>query len=72
MAGAIDQDGAGEAAAPLTGRFYEALHEAAQRMMARERRGHTLQPTAVVNEACLRLMKGGMPVAPREEQLAMK
>jgi RNA polymerase sigma factor (TIGR02999 family) len=32
------------------------LHQLAKRMMARERRGHTLQATALVNEAYLRLV----------------
>ena len=34
----------------------------ARRLMRKERRGHTLQPTAVVNEACLRLL--GSPDTP--------
>lgn len=41
-------------------RFIEALHDEmraiARRLMSRERSGHTLQPTAVVAEACLRLL----------------
>lgn len=38
---------------------YEELHRLAQRFMADERRGHTLQPTALVNEAFLRLVNAG-------------
>jgi RNA polymerase sigma factor (TIGR02999 family) len=34
---------------------YSALHRMAQRHMRRERAGHTLQPTALVHEALLRL-----------------
>lgn len=33
----------------------------ARRLMRKERRGHTLQPTAVVNEACLRLLGSSDP-----------
>ncbi|MHC4910264.1 MAG: sigma-70 family RNA polymerase sigma factor [Planctomycetota bacterium] len=35
---------------------YEDLHEMAERFMRRENRGHTLQPTAIVHEAYLRLV----------------
>ncbi len=35
---------------------YEQLRDLARVMMNQERTGHTLQPTAVVNEACLRLI----------------
>jgi RNA polymerase sigma-70 factor (ECF subfamily) len=55
----------------LTETFYEELRGAAERLFARERDGHTLQPTAVVNEACLRLMAHGLPDLPREQQLAI-
>ena len=34
---------------------YQELHRAARRYMARERTGHTLQTTALVNEVYLRL-----------------
>ena len=34
---------------------YAELHRIAQRHFRKERRGHTLQPTALVNEACLRI-----------------
>ena len=36
--------------------MYHELRRLAGIFMARERRGHTLQPTALVNEACLRLL----------------
>lgn len=35
---------------------YEELHRLAERHLARERAGHTLQPTAVVHEAYLKLV----------------
>jgi RNA polymerase sigma-70 factor, ECF subfamily len=40
---------------------YEELRKIAHYQMARERAGHTLQTTALVNEACLRFL-GGMNV----------
>lgn len=45
-----------EALEKLTPLVYRQLHEIAQRYMARERTGHTLQTTALVNEAYLRLV----------------
>ena len=39
--------------------LYDDLRRIASRMMARERVGHTLQPTALVNEACLRIVESG-------------
>jgi RNA polymerase sigma-70 factor (ECF subfamily) len=47
-----DQD----ALAKLTPLVYEELHRLARRYMAKERPGHTLQATALVNEAYLRLV----------------
>src|SRR5712692_9491586 len=35
---------------------YDELHRLAERYLARERAGHTLQPTAVVHEAYLKLL----------------
>lgn len=55
----------------MTARFYAELRDIAHRVFAAERSQHTLQPTAVVNEACLRLMSGGLPDVPREDRLAM-
>lgn len=58
--------------APLTERFYAALHGMATRAFADERAGHTLQPTAAVNEVCLRLLTNSpLPNLPRAEQLAL-
>ena len=56
----------------LTGRFYAELHGIAQRLFAAERGDHTLQPTAVVNEACVRLLTTSrLPDLPREQRLAL-
>jgi RNA polymerase sigma factor (TIGR02999 family) len=41
-------------------RLYPELHSLAAALMARERAGHTLQPTALVNEAWLRLVDVNM------------
>lgn len=40
---------------------YGELHRMAERYLRRERPGHTLQPTAIVNEAYLRLVGGELP-----------
>jgi RNA polymerase sigma factor (TIGR02999 family) len=57
--------------AAVTEGFYAELRGIAQRAFASERSGHTLQPTAVVNEACLRMMSHGLPDVPREQRLAL-
>ena len=49
-------DGEPAALEKLMPLVYEELHRLAKRYMARERPGHTLQPTALVNEAYLRLI----------------
>lgn len=49
-------DGDAHAAERLLPLVYEDLHARAERLMRRERRDHTLQPTALVNEAYLRLV----------------
>ena len=61
-----------EAAPPLSDRFYAEMRSIAERLFAAEARGHTLQPTAVVNEACLRLLSTSrLPEVPEEERLAL-
>ncbi len=50
------QEGDAQAAQELAALLYDELHEIARREMAGERPGHTLQPTALVNEAYLRLV----------------
>ena len=62
----------GEHEVILTQRFYTELHEIAQRIFASEHAGHTLQPTAVVNEACMRMLTTSpLPDVPKEERLAL-
>jgi RNA polymerase sigma-70 factor, ECF subfamily len=51
--------------------LYQDLREAAARQFASERAGHTLQPTAIVNEACIRIAAAGLPEIPREQKLAL-
>lgn len=50
------RDGDPRAEAELVGLVYTELHRIAARMMRAERDDHTLQPTALVNEAYLRLL----------------
>ena len=45
-----------EALGKLVPLVYEELRKRAQRALAKERRGHTLQPTALVHEAYMRLV----------------
>lgn len=45
-----------EALDELVARLYPEIREIASRHMSGERRGHTLQPTALVNEAYVRLL----------------
>src|ERR1700730_10687099 len=49
-------DGDQKALARLTPIVYDELHRLADRYMKRERRGHSLQTTALVNEAYVRLV----------------
>jgi len=42
---------------------YDELHRIASRQVARERSGHTLQPTALVNEAFIRMFENQPPDA---------
>lgn len=49
------QDGEAAAADQLLGLVYDELRQLATAKMANERSGHTLQPTALVHEAWLRL-----------------
>jgi RNA polymerase sigma factor (TIGR02999 family) len=52
-------DGDAAALARLTPIVYAELHRLARRNLAGERDGHLLQPSALVNEAFVRLMGGG-------------
>lgn len=59
-------------AEPLSERFYAEMRAIAERLFASEARGHTLQPTAVVNEACLRLLSTSrLPDLPEPDRLAL-
>ena len=49
-------DGDGAALEQLTPMIQAQLHQIAKRYMSRERENHTLQTTALVNEAYLRLI----------------
>lgn len=58
--------------AALTQGFYGELRAIAGRLLAAERRDHTLQPTALVHEAWLRLATSSpLPEVPRADQLAL-
>jgi RNA polymerase sigma-70 factor (ECF subfamily) len=50
-----------EVAAKLFPLVYGELRRVAARMMRREREGHTLEPTAVVHEAYMRMIAGAHP-----------
>ena len=54
------------AAADLFQQTYGELRALAARMLADERAGHTLQPTALVHEAFFRLSGGDLAAAPFE------
>jgi RNA polymerase sigma-70 factor (ECF subfamily) len=58
VTGLLQAWSAGDAGAleKLTPLVYQELHRAARRYMAGERSGHTLQTTALINEAYLRLV----------------
>jgi RNA polymerase sigma-70 factor (ECF subfamily) len=53
------EDGDDGAKAELFETLYEDLHSQASRLMRGQLANHTLQPTALVNEAYLRLARGG-------------
>lgn len=55
-------DGDTSALEKITPVVYDELHRLARRNFAGEREGHLLQPSALVNEAFLRLI-GGQPIA---------
>jgi RNA polymerase sigma-70 factor, ECF subfamily len=55
------RDGDQEAMEKLVPLVYAELHRLAAGFMRRERPDHTLQPTALINEAFLRLTKGDAP-----------
>ena len=62
------REGARDALVPLV---YDELRRIASRQMARERDGHTLQPTALVHEAWMRLASAGLDLKDRAHFLAI-
>jgi len=55
-----------------TATFYAELQSVARSLFAAERREHTLQPTAIVHEACLRILSTSrLPDLPRADRLAL-
>jgi RNA polymerase sigma factor (TIGR02999 family) len=50
------RQGSAEARNELVPRVYQELHKIAKRQMRREAQAHTLQPTALVNEAYIKLI----------------
>jgi len=55
------REGRTEALDDLVPFIYSELHQLAERALSRERAGHTLQPTALVNEVYLRLSGKSIP-----------
>src|SRR5260370_29197630 len=55
------QNGVGAAADKLISIVYDEFRQIASRQFRRERRDHTLQPTALVHEAYPRLLKATRP-----------
>jgi len=60
-----------QALAALTPLIYEELHAVAIRLFRGERSGHTLQPTALVNEAFVRLADAKVPWQDRAHFFAL-
>jgi RNA polymerase sigma-70 factor (ECF subfamily) len=65
------KEGDATAAAQASAALYTELHDIAAAYMRRERSGHTLQPTALVNEAYLRLPQGLASVNDRHHFFAL-
>lgn len=55
----------------FTARVYDELRSLAERYMGRERADHTLQPTALVHEAYLRVAGAGTPIVDRTHFMAL-
>ncbi len=54
----LEQGAEGSSTEEMLGLFYSEIRQLADRYLAGERQGHTLQPTALVHEAYLRLLGG--------------
>jgi RNA polymerase sigma factor (TIGR02999 family) len=64
----LGEEGAVDRLVPVV---YEELRSLAKRELFREARGHTLQPTALVHEAYVKLVAGGLPASDRAHFLAI-
>ena len=65
------RSGDGDALGDIITVLYAELHALAARRMRGEARSHTLQPTALVNEAYLRLMRGAGAINDRTHFFAL-
>jgi RNA polymerase sigma factor (TIGR02999 family) len=65
------RNGDNEALGEIVGTLYTEIHAVAVRRMQQERVGHTLQPTALVNEVYLRLMNGPDAIHSRHHFFAL-
>lgn len=65
------REGDAHALSALTPLVYKELRQLAQRYMRKERRGHTLQATAVVHEAFVRMVDLNVPWQDRSHFLAI-
>ena len=63
-------DGDPAAAEALFDRVYQQLRQLARSQLARERSAHTLQPTALVHEAYLKLLRGSPVVCGLSDRCA--
>jgi RNA polymerase sigma factor (TIGR02999 family) len=68
---ALWRAGDGDALGRLMPLVYEELRAIAERRLMHERRGHTLQPTALVHEAYLRLVGADLTLEDRAHFLAL-
>ena len=66
------QQGDLQAADQLLPLVYDELRRLAEQKMAHENPGHTLQSTALVHEAYLRLVQGGNPAGTEEQSWASR
>ena len=65
------RSGDGDALGRIMSALYDELHALAARRMRGETKCHTLQPTALVNEAYMRLMRGPLVINDRNHFFAL-
>ena len=65
------RDGDADAEDALVPKVYEELHRQARRLMAGERAGHTIQPTALVHDAYIKLRGSDVDWADRTHFFAL-